>query len=149
MRRAVAVLALVAGAALLFNGATASAGIGQGPCQHGNSNKACRDDPQPTHGKDCEHHGGKGKSSHANTTGNGQGNQDHCKSGTVTPTPSPSPSSSVGGETVVQGKIIKVKPAQLAKTGPMSASTGAGFALVLLGTGLFVRTYSRKDPVDA
>lgn len=33
---------------------------GQDPCSHGNSDKPCRDDPQPGHGKDCEHHGEKG-----------------------------------------------------------------------------------------
>jgi LPXTG-motif cell wall-anchored protein len=42
---------------------------GQGECEHGNSNKPCKDDPQPEHGKDCEEHGPK----------NGGVNEDHCK----------------------------------------------------------------------
>lgn len=36
-------------------------------CNHGNSHKSCRPDPQPEHGKDCEEHGNHG--------GN---NEDHC-----------------------------------------------------------------------
>ena len=48
---------------------------GQGPCEHGNSQKPCRDDPQPDHGADCEEHGPK----------EGGVNEDHCK-GETTPT---------------------------------------------------------------
>ncbi len=33
---------------------------GQGECEHGNSGKPCRDDPQPEKGKDCEEHGHRG-----------------------------------------------------------------------------------------
>jgi hypothetical protein len=40
---------------------------GQGECEHGNSGKPCRDDPQPEHGRDCEHHGNQGGV-----------NEDHC-----------------------------------------------------------------------
>jgi hypothetical protein len=40
---------------------------GQGDCQHGNSDKACGDDPQPDNGKDCQAHGN-----------NGGVNEDHC-----------------------------------------------------------------------
>jgi hypothetical protein len=40
---------------------------GQGDCQHGNSGKACGDDPQPDNGKDCQAHGN-----------NGGVNEDHC-----------------------------------------------------------------------
>ena len=147
MRRGVAILALVAGAVLLFQGATASAGIGQGPCHHGNSNKPCKEDPQPTHGKDCEHHGGNGKNSHANPTGNGQGNQDHCLGGTSTPTPTPSPTESVGG-TVVQGKIVKVG-GNLARTGPSATNAAVGMALTLLGSGYLIRSFGRKASVPA
>src|SRR5919106_5728279 len=35
-------------------------------CSHGNSDKDCKPDPQPEHGKDCEDHG------------NARGNEDHC-----------------------------------------------------------------------
>jgi hypothetical protein len=47
---------------------------GQEECGHGNSQKPCKDDPQPDHGKDCDQHGN-----------NGGVNEDHCKSET-TPT---------------------------------------------------------------
>lgn len=40
---------------------------GQGPCEHGNSGKPCREDPND-HGKDCEEHGPK----------EGGVNEDHC-----------------------------------------------------------------------
>jgi cobalamin biosynthesis Mg chelatase CobN len=42
---------------------------GQGDCSHGNTGKACRPDPQPEHGKDCESHGNDGI---------GGVNEDHC-----------------------------------------------------------------------
>jgi hypothetical protein len=48
---------------------------GQGECEHGNSAKPCRDDPQPDKGKDCEVHGN-----------NGGVNEDHCKGDETTPT---------------------------------------------------------------
>ncbi len=41
---------------------------GQGECEHGNSQKPCKDDPQPGHGQDCDEHGPK----------NGGVNEDHC-----------------------------------------------------------------------
>ena len=47
---------------------------GQGPCEHGNSQKPCKDDPQPDHGAECKEHGQKGGV-----------NEDHCKDET-TPT---------------------------------------------------------------
>jgi len=43
-------------------------------CSHGNSNKPCKDDPQPGKGKDCDDHG------------KARGNEDHCKNTTTTPT---------------------------------------------------------------
>ena len=33
---------------------------GQPNCEHGNSQKPCKDDPQPNHGQDCEEHGNQG-----------------------------------------------------------------------------------------
>ena len=48
---------------------------GQGECEHGNSLKPCKEDPQPDHGKDCEQHGNQGGV-----------NEDHC-AGTETTTP--------------------------------------------------------------
>jgi hypothetical protein len=50
---------------------------GQGECEHGNSGKPCRDDPQPEHGKDCEAHGNHGGV-----------NEDHC-GGVTAPEPPP------------------------------------------------------------
>jgi LPXTG-motif cell wall-anchored protein len=139
MKRTVAVMALVAGALLMLQGATASAGIGQGPCQHGNSNKACREDPQPTHGKDCQTHGK-----------NGGGNQDHCVPAASTPTPSPSPSETEDeNPTVVQGKIIKVSGGTLAKTGPNETKAAVGMGLMLIGLGVLVRTFDKKQALEA
>jgi hypothetical protein len=48
---------------------------GQGPCNHGNSGKECKPDPQPEHGKDCDEHG----------PNEGGVNEDHCL-GTTTGT---------------------------------------------------------------
>jgi hypothetical protein len=50
---------------------------GQGACEHGNSGKPCRDDPQPEHGRECEHHGNLGGV-----------NEDHC-GGAAAPEPPP------------------------------------------------------------
>jgi hypothetical protein len=47
-----------------------------GVCEHARSEKDCRDDPQPDHGKDCDPHGA-----------NFDGNEDHCKTKTPTATP--------------------------------------------------------------
>lgn len=74
------------GTALVSGGSTARADPpdtppGQDPCSHGNSNRPCRDDPQPLHGKDCEYHGQRGGM-----------NEDHCQVGSVsidTPTAIP------------------------------------------------------------
>ena len=72
---AVGILAVLGLAGASLAGATASNGQGppndppgQGECQHGNSGKECKPDPQPDHGKDCEEHGPK----------EGGVNEDHC-----------------------------------------------------------------------
>ena len=52
---------------------------GQGECAHGNSQKPCKDDPQPDKGKDCEEHGPK----------EGGVNEDHCKGTTEPPVDPP------------------------------------------------------------
>lgn len=49
---------------------------GQNPCEHGNAQKPCRDDPQPNHGQDCDPHG----------KFNGGENEDHCTSTETTTT---------------------------------------------------------------
>ena len=74
--------ALVLGCALFTAGFGATAAFadkppsppGKDPCEHGNSNKPCKPDPQPDHGKDCLPHGKGGK------------NEDHCAPGTTTTT---------------------------------------------------------------
>ena len=48
---------------------------GQDECEHGNTAKPCKEDPQPDKGKDCEAHGN-----------NGGVNEDHCKGDETTPT---------------------------------------------------------------
>lgn len=45
-------------------------------CDHGHTGKPCKPDPQPDHGKDCEHHGNHGGI-----------NEDHCQSTTTTIVP--------------------------------------------------------------
>ena len=132
MKRTIAVLALAAGAVLLVQGVTAaSPGVGQGPCQHGNSNKACRPDPQPSHGKDCEQHGK-----------NGGGNQDHCIAAPSSPNPTPTPSPT----TTVQGVTLTRPAGALAKTGPKATEPFVGTALVLFGMGLLLHTIKRRAP---
>ena len=48
---------------------------GQDECEHGNSLKPCKEDPQTDHGADCEVHGNHGGV-----------NEDHCKGDETTPT---------------------------------------------------------------
>jgi hypothetical protein len=48
---------------------------GQAECGHGNTEKPCKEDPQPDKGKDCEAHGNQGGV-----------NEDHCKVDETTPT---------------------------------------------------------------
>ena len=137
MKRTVAILALAAGAVFLVQGVTAaSPGIGQGPCHHGNSNKTCKPDPQPSHGKDCQQHGK-----------NGGGNQDHCIKTQSSPSPSPSPSVGVtpSPTTSVQGvTLTRVAAGQLAKTGPKATEPFIGVALILFGMGLLLHTFNKK-----
>jgi len=133
MKRTVAILALAAGSVLLLQGVTAaSPGIGQGPCHHGNSNKPCRPDPQPSHGKDCQQHGK-----------NGGGNQDHCITVSSNPTPTPTPSATAS----VQG-VTKVRSAQLARTGSKSTEAFGGAGLVAFGMGMLL-TSRRKRAQEA
>ena len=47
---------------------------GQDECEHGNSAKPCKDDPQPDKGKDCEEHGNQGGV-----------NEDHCNADETVP----------------------------------------------------------------
>ena len=133
MKRTVAILAMAAGALFLVQGVTAaSPGIGGGPCHHGNSNKPCKPDPQPSHGKDCLKHGKHGGE-----------NQDHCIVTPVTPnpsvTPTPSPTSTVLGVT-----LTKVGPKLLAKTGPKATEPFVGVGLIMFGTGLLLHTFNKK-----
>src|SRR5882672_3270437 len=62
---------------LIFGAAgVASANDSPYDCDHGNSDKPCRPDPQPDHGKDCDQHGN-----------NGGKNEDHCLTTTTTAPP--------------------------------------------------------------
>lgn len=83
MRRLLAALA-VAGIALIPAAAAADPGPksqADTECSHGNSNKPCKDDPQPDHGKECQVHGNHGGV-----------NEDHCKEET---SPSTSPPTTI------------------------------------------------------
>lgn len=140
--RKLALIILTAGLMLVASGAAVQAsGIGQGPCHHGNSNKTCRPDPQPSHGKDCIQHGGGGKA----PLGNGGGNQDHCKGVTVTPTPTPTvtptPTPTKGHKPPKFFGLGGGGP--LAKTGPSNVPLTAGIGLTFLGTGLLIRKPKR------
>jgi len=64
----------VSGVAVAGNGQPPSP-PGQDKCEHGNDLKPCKDDPQPTKGKDCQEHGNQGGV-----------NEDHCKGEDTTPT---------------------------------------------------------------
>jgi len=64
----------VSGVAVAGNGKPPSP-PGQDECEHGNTAKPCKDDPQPDKGKDCEEHGNQGGV-----------NEDHCKGEETTPT---------------------------------------------------------------
>lgn len=55
-------------------------------CNHGNSHKPCRPDPQPSHGKDCLVHGNHGGI-----------NEDHCGSTGTPTTPTGTPTTTPGG----------------------------------------------------
>lgn len=138
MKRTVAILALAAGAVFLVQGVTAaSPGIGEGPCQHGNSNKACKPDPQPSHGKDCQKHGKHGGL-----------NQDHCIVTPSSPKPSVTPTPSAT-TTVLGVTLTKVAPKQLAKTGSKATEPFTGAAMILFGMGLLLHTFNKKRAPQA
>src|SRR6478672_5424512 len=79
MKRLVVIAAMIA--AFGLGGAAAFAATadkppsppGQGECEHGNDQKACKDDPQTDHGQDCDQHGKQGGV-----------NEDHCAGDSTT-----------------------------------------------------------------
>lgn len=73
--RFVLIAALLSLAGFAAAGALANDPPGRDPCSHGKTNKPCKDDPQPDHGKECKKHGK-----------NGGVNEDHCKGTTTTDT---------------------------------------------------------------
>jgi hypothetical protein len=92
---------------------------GQGECGHGNSQKPCKDDPQPDRGKDCEEHGNHGGV-----------NEDHCAGETTTPddttpdetTPDETtPTETTPNETTPQGTV----PTETTSTPSTPPSTDA------------------------
>jgi hypothetical protein len=78
---AVAIIALMFAATMAFAGGGNSHHEEADGCDHGNSSKPCRPDPQPDHGKDCDKHGNHGGI-----------NEDHC-AGTPSPTSTGHPTS--------------------------------------------------------
>lgn len=87
---ALAAAALIAGGVVAAAYATPPTGgpPGQEECEHGNSGRECKPDPQPEHGKDCEEHGPY----------EGGVNEDHCLPEETTPTDTNPPG---GGHTPV------------------------------------------------
>ena len=97
---------------------------GQGECEHGNSAKPCKDDPQPDKGKDCEVHGN-----------NGGVNEDHCTGDettppeTTTPTDTPptetTPTDSTPTETTPNdpAQQVTVPPSGESNTSPPSSAS--------------------------
>jgi hypothetical protein len=88
---------------------------GQGECEHGNSGKPCRDDPQPEHGRDCEHHGNQGGV-----------NEDHC-GGAPAPEPPTTtvttpPTTTTTTTTVVTTPSAPPTPTTPAQTSPPSTT---------------------------
>jgi hypothetical protein len=86
LRNKLAILGtILIGAVGIFAGlAVGGTPPGQDPCSHGATNKPCKPDPQPNHGKDCLHHGKKGGV-----------NEDHCL-GTTTGTTTTSTTDTTG-----------------------------------------------------
>lgn len=74
--RKVLLLLLTAGFVFALSGTALAKNDSPYDCDHGNSDKPCRPDPQPNHGKDCLHHGK-----------NGGVNEDHCLPTTTTTQP--------------------------------------------------------------
>ena len=67
---------------------------GQGECEHGNSAKPCKEDPQPDRGKDCEQHGNQGGV-----------NEDHCAGGETTTPTDTTPNETTPNETTPQDTV--------------------------------------------
>lgn len=87
---------------------------GQDECSHGNSDKPCREDPQPDHGKDCEEHGN-----------NGGINEDHCLATATTPpnsTNTPVPPTGTATATPVASSTATNTP--VPPTGTPTATVG-------------------------
>jgi hypothetical protein len=82
---------------------------GQGECAHGNSGKPCRDDPQPEHGRDCEHHGNQGGV-----------NEDHCGPAPAPPTTVTPPPTTTTTTTVVTTTSTPPVPTTPVHTPPPS-----------------------------
>ena len=107
---AVLALGLFASAALAGNGKP-PAPPGQGECEHGNSGKPCRDDPQPEKGKDCDTHGKQGGV-----------NEDHCK-GTTPPPTTPEETTSTTTTTEQETTSNSTTPAESSSPPSDSAPT--------------------------
>jgi hypothetical protein len=82
---------------------------GQGPCSHGNSDKACRPDPQQTHGQDCAPHGGSGGV-----------DEDHCPGSETTTSADPTTTASSTTE-----PITPPSPTTTTTSPPTTKTAGA------------------------
>jgi len=96
---------------------------GQDECEHGNSLKPCKEDPQPEHGGDCQEHGNQGGV-----------NEDHCKGEETTPTetvpttptettPTTSSETSTTEPTSTQTNAIETTPAETTAVETTAADT--------------------------
>lgn len=85
---------------------------GGDPCSHGRTGKPCRSDPQPGHGKDCEHHGR-----------NGGVNEDHCGGGGSTSTITTTTTSSTTRSTSTQTSTTTGSSTTVAGTTAASSTT--------------------------
>jgi len=94
------------------------------PCQR---QGACRPDPQPDRGKDCEEHGK-----------NPGGNQDHCGSAAA-PAPAPAPAPALDSDPA--RPLTPVLPADLPQTG-LSVAWILAAGLLALGSGIAIRRRS-------
>jgi hypothetical protein len=181
MRKIVAALFMVAGVTLMAAPALAAKNNPHQEeidgCDHGHTGKACKPDPQPTHGKDCVKHGKHGGI-----------NEDHCATTTttqppittttlpVTTTTQPVTTTTVGNTTITQPVVtsttqsptvtisgttvaapktsetptptLAVTPGSLAKTGTASdILIGAGFGLILFGIGTWMLSKISATPL--
>jgi hypothetical protein len=104
----------VSGIATAGNTAKPPSPPGQPDCEHGNSGQACKPDPQPDHGKDCEAHGNSGGM-----------NEDHCLEETTTTDTTTTTETTTTIDTTTTDTTTTTETTQttLTETTPSSSST--------------------------